>query len=100
MFSALSFIESERTAKGGAVPCKWCVGKLKRARRWGGVRRGGRRELANAASPAGAGARRCTGNGGRVASRRRRAGREREERSRERGRAGATRPARRTTRRR
>ena len=51
------------TAEGGAVPCKWCVGSLKRARwRWR-MRHGGRREPDLAASPAGGNAGRQTGSG-------------------------------------
>ena len=59
----------ERTAKGGGVPCKWCVGRLRRARGRGRVRRDDRREPANAASPTDVHARRRTGNGGRGSSR-------------------------------
>src|SRR6266545_348119 len=62
-------LDSQRKAKGVAVPCKWCVGRLKRALRRRGMRRGGRREPDHAASPAGGSARRRTGSGEQRSSR-------------------------------
>src|SRR5229473_4407781 len=55
--------------EGFAVPCKWCVGRLRRARRRWRNRRGGRREPDRGASPAGGSARRQTGSGERRSSR-------------------------------
>src|SRR3990172_615473 len=82
--------------KGRAVPCKWCVGKLRRARwRWR-MRCGGRRERDRGASPAGDSARRRTGSGERRSSRWIRAWPGRGARSRARERVWSTRPARRT----
>src|SRR5580658_7907856 len=55
--------------EGSAVPCKWCVGRLRRALRRRRMRRGGRREPDCAASPAGGSARRQTGSDERRSSR-------------------------------
>src|ERR1039458_563408 len=57
------------TEEGFAVPCKWCVGRLRRAPRRRRMRRGGRREPDREASPAGGSAPRQTGSGERRSSR-------------------------------
>src|SRR5579863_4151555 len=84
------------TAENLAVPCKWCVGRLKRVLRRRRMRRGGRREPDRAASPAGGSARRQTGSDEQRSSRWIRAWSGRGGRSRAREWAESAQPVRRT----
>src|SRR6185437_3718434 len=81
------------TAEDGEVPCKWCVGRLKRAPRGRRMRRGGRREPDRKASPTGGSGGRRTRSGEQRPSRWIRAWPGRGGGNRAREQAGSTRPA-------